>query len=306
MRLIKYWFSGQSHFIHQTSGSTGTPKKIQISRDKIEYSAHATLNYLGLNTKHAHSLLCLNSTFIGGAMVVYRALIFKHNLTIVSPSTNILTELDQNETFDLTSMAPLQFENLDEVVIPKFGTILIGGAPMPIIQKAFDSDIYSTFGMTETVSHIALRKINNTHFKTTGDTIVGLNTDDTLKIKGTITDHKWLNTNDLAEIIDSKTFKWIGRKDFVINSGGIKVNPETVEELISNQFAKDFMIGSLPDERLGQRVILLCEEDKKDIDFSTLPKYSVPKEVYFNRQIIKTPSNKIDRINTLKNFESKL
>ncbi|WP_420319103.1 AMP-binding protein [Ekhidna sp.] len=305
MRIIRSWHSDQSHFVHQTSGSTGRPKKIKISRDKIIYSAQATMKEIDPEASFKSSLLCLNTDFIGGAMVVYRALIYDHDLTIIGPSMDLMESIEANDSFDLISVAPIQFKKFDTAALNKFNTILIGGGPMPRLDITCTANIYSTFGMTETVSHIALRKLNEVLFTTTGDAIAGTNADGTLKIRGTITDNKWLNTNDLVTLHDSTTFEWHGRKDFVINSGGIKVNPETIEELLKEQLSGDFMISSLPDDTLGEKIILLSSDDEKTIDFSRLPKYSAPKEIHFNQTILKTDSDKIDRLRTKKCFEEK-
>lgn len=300
--LIQSWKSSIHDFTHHTSGSTGRPKKIEISRDKIEISARATMRAIDPKGSIKHSLLCLNPQFIGGAMVVYRALIFEHDLTILEPSSDLQNSLD-GSSFDLVSLAPIQFNKLSKTHIDRFKVVLIGGAPMPVLNTDFKSNVYSTFGMTETVSHIALRKIDEQSFKTTGDTIVSVDDDRSLKIKGSITDGKWLGTNDIVDIIDNKTFNWIGRKDFVINSGGIKINPEYVEGMIKNQFENEIMIGYLPDKKFGQKVVLLSESEPQEINFSSLSKYYIPKELFFNQPIFKTPNGKVDRLKTQSYFE---
>ena len=120
-----------------------------------------------------------------------------------------------------------------------------------------------------------------------------------LEFKGTITDNKWLKTNDLGSIIESSIFKWIGRKDFIINSGGIKFNPETIEDKLTAIPKGSFLISSLPDKVFGEKIVLLLEKAKPDnLDFSSLDKYERPKEVIENVTFIRTPSDKIDRIRT--------
>ncbi|SNS71314.1 O-succinylbenzoic acid--CoA ligase [Ekhidna lutea] len=302
LELVKKWHNGDSFFVHHTSGSTGKPKAIKISREKIEYSARATMEYIDPNRQIRSSLLCLNPNFIGGAMVIYRGLIFDHDISIVPPSTAYNADLEDN--YDLVSIAPLQFEQMSSSQIDRFGTILIGGAPMPVSGKPYKSNVYSTFGMTETVSHFALRKLENDIFYTTGDTVVGISNDQSLKLKGTITGGNWLNTNDLIELIDDRSFKWIGRKDFIINTGGIKVNPEQVEQVLQDQFKADIMITSLPDAKLNQKIVLLSSGEHQEIDFSHLPKYHQPKEVYFNQAIYRTKTNKVDRVKTKSAFEN--
>lgn len=264
------------------------------------------MSFIGLKAIIRNSLLCINPEFIGGAMVIYRALIYDLDLFVVEPGADFMQHVEAELQFDIVSLVPMQFENLTQDQISRFRVILIGGAPMPVDVRKLNSNVFSTFGMTETVSHIALRPISEEVFTTTGDTEIGIKKDHSLKIKGTITDNKWLNTNDLIEFISNKSFKWLGRKDFIINSGGVKLNPETIEQILHDQIEGDFMVASMADERLGRKAVLLLQEDHKLIDFSGLDTYQKPKEVFFNQKIFKTESNKIDRLKTQKHFEENL
>ena len=257
------------------------------------------------NGRIKSSLLCLDPSFIGGAMVVYRSLVCNHDLTIVEPSKD-LKEVLSKDTFDLVSIVPLQFESLTPSELNSFGTILIGGAPMNVQEVSTQSNVYSTFGMTETVSHFALRRLDEEFFTTTGDTEVASTAEGVLQIRGTITDHKWLTTNDIVKINSSRLFKWIGRKDFIINSGGVKINPEAVEQQLRSVTSGDFMIGWLPDPSLGQKVIFLSSIDEHPIDFSRLDRFHRPKSLYFNQQIFKTSTGKVDRLKTLENLRKTL
>ncbi|WP_462249805.1 AMP-binding protein [Ekhidna sp.] len=305
LNIIRSWFSNAKSFTHHSSGSTGRPKKIEISREKIEISTKATLDFIDPDNAVRSSLLCLDPSHIGGAMVVYRAMIANHDLYIIEPTSNIISIIGAS-SFDLVSMVPLQFKALTNSQIDQFGKILIGGAPMDSKNVKTSATIYSTFGMTETVSHIALRSLSEDVFTTTGDTIVRINQDDTLEIKGSITDAKWLKTNDIVEVINQKTFKWIGRKDFIINTGGIKVNPEEIEQVLNDQMNDDFIICSLLDSSLNRKIILVSSGPEKELDFSNLKKYHVPKELYFDQVIFKTPSGKLDRLKTQKVLEDSL
>ena len=305
LELIQRWHSGQKQFTHYTSGSTGRPKKISISREKIEISAESTLSTIDPDGKIKKVLLCLNPSNIGGAMVVYRALIYDHDITIVEPTSDLKGVVNE-EIFDLTSMVPMQFANLTKQETNRFRNILIGGAPMPLKNIKYESNVYSTFGMTETVSHIALRKLCDDFYTTTGDTIVDITEQNTLKIRGSITDNKWIVTNDVVEILSKTSFKWLGRADFVINSGGIKIHPEMIEAQLEKQITSEFIATSLPDEKLGRKLILLINSDPQKLDFSILEKYHQPKEVFFNQKIFKTSNNKIDRRKTQAHFEASL
>ena len=303
LKLVRRWYSDQHFFEHQTSGSTGKPRKIKIGRDKIEISARATMSYIDSNSKIKTSLLCLNPDHIGGAMVVYRSLIFDHDLTLVESASNPLQA--GGEHYDLVSMVPMQFKMLSQPEMDQFGTILIGGASIETGTIESKANIYSTFGMTETVSHIALRPINEEIYTTTGDTEVDIDENQLLKIKGSITDHKWLVTNDVVSLVSKYLFRWIGRKDFIINSGGIKANPEAIESQLKDKVSGEIMIASLPDEKLGRKIILLLEGTEQTIDFSILDRYHKPKACYFDQHLIKTSNGKIDRRKTQEYFEKR-
>lgn len=304
LELIRTWHSGKKKFTHYTSGSTGRPKKIVISREQIEISAKSTLSFIDPSNEISNVLLCLDPSNIGGAMVVYRALIYDHDLSIIEPTSNVMSALNQDQSYDLTSMVPMQFRNLTKKDLARFKIVLIGGAPMPVDETEYGTKVYSTFGMTETVSHIALRQLSEEVFTTTGDTVVDISKRNTLRIKGSITDNKWLETNDIVEIQSNTTFKWFGRADYIINSGGVKINPEKVEEQLVDQIKNEFIAASLPDDNLGRKLVLLINGEAQELDFSVLEKYHHPKEVFFNQKIFKTSNNKIDRKKTQEHFES--
>ncbi|MFK7953684.1 MAG: hypothetical protein AB8B73_12625 [Ekhidna sp.] len=302
LKLISEWFSDQDTFTFKTSGSTGKSKEILIHRKMIEYSTMATFDRIDPERKLNSSLLCLDPQFIGGAMVIFRALIMEHNITVIEPSKSPLEALETDSQFGLASMVPLQYLNSPADRINQIDTIIIGGSPIGIKSNSdIKSNVFSSYGMTETVSHIALRKIDETDFVTTGDTKVSLGKDSSLHISGTITNEEILETNDIVELKSDISFKWIGRKDFVINSGGIKINPETLEQKLSSQIQSEFIVSSQKDDFLGQKIILVVEGiEKESFDFSLLTKYEVPKNVLFVAEIPKTASGKIDRMQTEK------
>ena len=304
LELINLWRKGIPAFHFKTSGSTGEPKTITIDREKIEYSTRATFQFIDVNNQIKNTLLCINPGFIGGAMVVFRALIMDLDLFITEPTSNPGPEFPSFEVFDLVSLVPLQYEAMDRQDLERFGVVLIGGAPFAgnAISGLKATNVFSTYGMTETVSHVALRKLEEPFFCTTGDTKVNLDVDGCLQFKGSITDHKWLKTNDLGSIIAEDKFKWLGRKDFVINSGGIKINPELIERKLKDQIPELFMVSSKPDNQLTEKVVLIIEgkERSAKLNYSILSKYEKPKEIIFWNEIPKTASGKIDR-NTVKN-----
>ncbi len=303
LKLIHQWYNGPNEFDHTTSGSTGAPKKIKISKEKITISAQATMSFIDPEYAFTTSLLCLNPLHIGGAMVVYRAILFDHDLTIIEPESSPIDEVGET-CFDLASMVPLQFKNLRRDQIDQFKVILVGGAPMSEVIEGMNATVYETFGMTETVSHIALRSFDKDYFETVGDNEIACSSNGTLRVRGAITHHQWLETNDIVNVISNTSFKWIGRNDFVINTGGIKVNPEKIESILSEQITEEFIIGSIPDSKLGNKVVLISNGPYTEIDFSQLGKYEKPKLCFFNKEIFKTKSGKVDRLKTQSQVES--
>lgn len=195
------------------------------------------------------------------------------------------------------------------VQIENIKSILVGGSPinkhLEEVLYSFKNEIYQTYGMTETCSNIALRKLSKgvtEEYYTIFDGIeIGIDERNCLKIKGDITNNIWLQTNDIADLKNTNKIKFIGRADFVINTGGIKINPEILEQKLAAQIQnRNYIISSKPDDRLGQRVVLLIEGDEKiDLNFDNLAAYEKPKEVLYITGFPKTDSGKLDRI-TLK------
>lgn len=300
IRLVKMWTSDLDVFSFHTSGSTGKPKNIKITRSQVTYSCHATMQSIDPEHEFRSALLCINPDMIGGAMVVFRSLIFDLDLRVMRPDSQPFKLLTPEESYDLTSLVPLQLFSSSSGELDHFHTILVGGADIGHYINHSKANIYATFGMTETVSHFALRKVEESYFKCVGDAKLVTNNESRLAIKGTITNHQTLKTNDIVEVIDTGTFRWNGRADFVINSGGIKIHPEEVESKLFDQISQPFIISSLPDELLGNRVILIIEgpDNQFKPDFSVLERYQRPKEIHYIPKFILTSSGKIDRLAT--------
>ena len=299
--LVKQWVNNVKSFDFLTSGSTGKPKKVRISRDKIIYSTRATFKAIDPKNVFKRTLLCLDPGFIGGAMVVFRALIQHLDLYIIEPTSNITAAIPPDFNVDLVSIVPMQYKHLQPKDFEKLGTILVGGGALEeqMVHDELSPNVYATYGMTETVSHIALRKVQNKSYSTVGDVEVDLCSEETLMFKGEITDHKWLKTNDIGVVNSKHSFEWIGRRDFVINTGGIKVNPEAIEKKLDEQISSLFMVSFIPDAQLGQKVVLLLAGTKPStLDFGKLEKYETPKIVFEEQPIFQTASGKIDRIKT--------
>jgi O-succinylbenzoic acid--CoA ligase len=308
INLIQKWQNGEQNFEFFTSGSTGQPKKIELSRKILTYSALETLRYLKIRSGSA--LLCISPKFVGGTMVIIRALVGKLHLEIM-PASSDFTPVDKHYT--LTSMVPLQIENIlanYPEKLNQFDHILIGGAPLdPMSEERLlklkpESKIYVTFGMTETASHVAIRPIGKDFFQTIGDIQIDSDENDRLLLKGSVTDNQWIHTNDVVEIKSVDRFQWIGRADFIINSGGFKVNPEKVEKHLKTHFPnRNIMISGLPDKKLGEKVICIVEGNPFEWDINKihdgLHRYEMPRKVYFMDRFEQTSSGKIDRLKTI-------
>ena len=308
-QFISTWNNDHQSITQMSSGSTGEPKVIGIPKWKMKASAKMTGDFLDLANCES-ALLCMSTDYIGGKMMVVRSLIYDLNLYTTNVTRNPLKSL--SHPIDFVAMVPLQLEETLQENPEKLNYIkylIIGGAPVSdeLIQKIkrFDCKAYSTFGMTETVSHIALRNLKNDSepYRAIGNTLFSAE-NDCLVINSEDLEIKGLKTTDIIELIDKKSFHWLGRADFVINSGGVKIQPEEVERKIANSInSTDFIIGKVDDKKLGSKVVFIGESHLKTKDLKekidkVLTKYERPKDYFFISSLIKTPSGKIDRNQT--------
>lgn len=300
------WIAEDKWMYVKTSGSTGNPKTIALEKQNMSLSARKTLDYFQL-TKGNKALLCLSMETIAGKMMLLRSILGELELEIIAPTSNPLLNLD--EAIDFLAIVPLQLETcLDEnpEKLHLVKNIIVGGAPLSakIIEKlkAEKLTVYQTFGMTETISHIALKK-TGFDATTTYEALSGiefLEKEGKLVIDYPAFFEAPLATNDLIQLVDGTHFEWLGRADFIINSGGLKLNPEQIESKISHLFPSKFIVTSLPDERLGSIAVLLIESEKEIfIQKSDLEKYlvkfEIPKKIAFITQFVRTESGKIMR-----------
>lgn len=296
---ILAWFENEELLFH-TSGSTGKPKEIFHSRKSIKASTQLTANYFDLNEK-SKLLLALPAQYVAGKMMILRALCLGCQLNYVEPSScpQVSTQ------YDFASFVPLQMENMLKTApnsILKINQILLGGAAVhPSLTKQLlqcDTAFFESYGMTETLTHVALRKLGEEAF-------VGLpnisfkQNKEALHILAPHISDAWIQTNDVVKIIDENSFELLGRLDDVINSGGVKIHPSQVEKKISHLIQNAFYISKRPDERLGEKVCLFIEGEEIDLpDFSSvLEKFEIPKEVVFVSEFERTFSGKVVRQN---------
>jgi len=309
LSFIDEWNADSNSIKTKTSGSTGLAKHILIEKKYMIASAKMTGDFLQLR-KDSNALLCLSPRTIGGKMMIVRAIVLELNLIISDLSSTPLEGIKEDIHF--AAMVPLQLASeltRSDGKVKKIEQLIIGGGPVTreLASKTlnFSNEVYQTFGMTETISHVAMRKLSAGEEKYTALPEVKFSQKDKcLIIHAPSLGIDSLPTNDLVELMDSKTFKWIGRSDFIINSGGIKHSPEEIELKLSTLFTCDYFITGLPDNTLGERIVLCVESPPKDLerdDFKTvLSKYQVPKEIYYFSKFKRTESGKIDRKTTLK------
>lgn len=309
--VIREWETGMETVTVQTSGSTGPPKQIVLKRAQLIASARRTLDAFGLASGDS-ALLGISPKTIGGKMMIVRALLGNLRLIVCSPSANPLGALQPGETLDFCPLVPMQAKHILEHTPEKLGqvsTFLFGGAPLPATLEqelaALHPSCYIGFGMTETVSHIALRKLGNPLYGALPGVTFSAE-DDQLIITDKRLGIERLITNDSVELIDAAHFRWLGRTDFVINSGGIKIHPEQVEQALADLIGVPFFVSSEPDDTFGQKCILIMDETNDLPDLAQLQEhcrkttgpYSAPKKLYSTR-IVYTAGSKIDRRATL-------
>lgn len=309
--FLEEWFSDSDTVKVQTSGSTGVPKIFDIEKNKMINSAEMTCNFLGLQEGDT-ALICLPVEYISGKMMVVRSIVRKLKLMIVDPSTKPVEHL--NEEIDFCAMTPLQVENsLDQLHLIK--NLIIGGAAISeslkikIIQTLRLSNsstkIFETYGMSETLSHIGLKQVapNPEDFFTIFENVeISKDERGCLKIFAPKVNDEVLQTNDLIEIKDGNMFRFLGRIDNVINSGGVKIFPEQLEALVKKEIPNEVVFLGIDDEILGQKLILIVEGEQSEVlidKISNVPfekNFHKPKEIIFLEKIPRTPNGKVNRI----------
>lgn len=318
--FLKLWQGGQDVFTLQTSGSTGTPKLITVNRKQLSSSAAMTGKMLGLG-EGTKALVCLNVDYVAGLMMLVRGMELGWELAIVEPSSNPLAGFDKNHHFDFIAMVPAQLATCleDEKTLEKInktGKILLGGAPISVSMlreiELLKCEVYQSYGMTETVSHVALRKLNgiisDDAYQFLPGVSFGLDTRGCLYVSGPMSNNEKIQTNDLVEITSDHTFRWLGRADNIINSGGVKIVLDKIDGIVAEVlYDQDQNVECFSwyenDEKLGQKLILIVASLSGDLDESTLlseirkrvSAYETPKHVYFVPQFAKTPTDKIDK-----------
>lgn len=297
------WLDDFNELTVYTSGSTGAPKEIKLQKKHMINSALNTHDWFNL-PEECEALCCLPLSYIAGKMMLVRAIALGWQIDVVKPSSTPLKTV--RKRYDFTAMTNQQVVNsLDH--IHKTVKVIIGGGPvasnLPELLENKHTKAYHTYGMTETSTHVAIRKIYPLHevtYQTLKDITVSTDDRGCLVIHAPELSAEDIITNDLAELVDEKHFKILGRVDRVINTGGVKVHPEKIEDKLSKSLQNRFFIASRKNEELGQEVILIIEgHNDQEVDFSSLDKFEIPKETFYVPEFIDTHTGKIDRLRTL-------
>ncbi|WP_280748950.1 AMP-binding protein [Parabacteroides sp. PF5-9] len=311
--FIAEWSNDTPTLTLQTSGSTGQPKQITVRKEQMRQSARQTNDFLGLQPGDT-ALLCMPLQYIAGKMMVVRALERNLRLIVRQPSGHPLADVDTPVRF--AAMVPMQVYNTlqqpDEVErLKAIDILIIGGGfindELKNRLRDFPNKIYATYGMTETLSHIALRRINgedrSEYYTPFPGIKLTLSTDHALVIDLPYIDQP-LETNDIAELLPDGRFRILGRKDNVINTGGIKVQAEELEAALHLVIDTPYAITSVSDPRLGEAIVLLVENEKTnspsmDMLYAQIcrqiPTHQQPKMIIPVANIPLTATGKIDR-----------
>ncbi|MDP5002068.1 MAG: AMP-binding protein [Flavobacterium sp.] len=301
------WLDDKETIQLTTSGTTGAPKIITINKQAMVHSAVATGDFFNLQPQNK-ALLCLSPRYIAGKMMIVRALIIGLELDYIIPSSN-LDDLQKDKIYDFVAIVPLQAENsLNK--LDQFKKIIIGGAKvsdtLALKLNNVNAEIYETYGMTETITHIAAKKIGEECFNVLSHVAINSDERNCLVISAPTILNSEIITNDIVEIVNDKQFKWLGRFDNVINSGGIKLFPEQIEAKLASKISNRFFITGQPDSLLGTKLVLVVEGKQQKFDdfiFNELDKFEKPKEIVFIPEFVETNTKKLNRIRTLKKID---
>ena len=299
------WFDSKSYIEMQTSGSTGIPKVIRVDKQAMVNSAVATGDFFELRSGD-RALQCLPVKYVAGKMMLIRAIILGLDLDYVAPTSHPMKDLDDKK-YDFVAMVPMQAQNsLKELHQVK--KLIVGGAQISAaLEKELmklPTQVYETYGMTETITHIAAKRVGEKVFTVLPHVTISYDDRNCLVIHAPhIIAEETVITNDLVELVNENQFKFLGRIDNIINSGGVKIMPEQVEHKLSRLLNQRYFIASKEDAELGEKVVLVVEGESYDIDkaiFDVLDKYERPKEILFVPKFKETENGKILRKESLK------
>lgn len=309
--FMSEWNDAKPYVTAHTSGSTGKPKEIKLLKTDMVASAGLTNAFFKINSG-SRLLLCLSPSYIAGKMMIVRWLLSDSELVVRKPSATPLQPVEKH--FHFAAMVPAQVKNIlsngdTASQIGKIDSLIIGGAPLDDETETRLSSTsvsaYATYGMTETMSHIALRKIGyEKEYFALGDVTFEKDARGCLAINLPHLSIKHIVTNDMVQLRDNRHFRWLGRYDNVINSGGIKIIPEEIEEMLRPYLTVRYYMAGVPDSKWGEKAVLVvegapwtneeCEKLEEQIK-QTVEHYKRPKEILFMEHFKETTSGKILR-----------
>ena len=313
--FVSDWQSDSPTLLVHTSGSTGKPKPMLVEKRRMEASARITCGFLGLRAGDT-ALLCMPLDFIAGKMVVVRSLVWGLRLMAVEPRGQPLKGLTESPTF--AAMVPMQVYNSLKVeeerrLLRDIKHLSIGGGAinrdMAEALRGFPNAVWSTYGMTETLSHIALRRLSGAEASEWYEPFdgVGVTTsaDGCLVIDAPAVCAQPLVTNDIAEIApDGRRFRIRGRRDNVVCSGGLKLQIEEMEARLQPHLNVPYMISKRPDDKFGEAVVLLAVTDDMEsvceVGRKHMPRYEQPRYFLAVSELPMTPTGKPARAEAMK------
>lgn len=313
--FVSDWQSDSPTLLVHTSGSTGKPKPMLVEKRRMEASARITCGFLGLRAGDT-ALLCMPLDFIAGKMVVVRSLVWGLQLVAVEPSGHPLKGLTESPTF--AAMVPMQVYNSLKVeeerrLLRDIKHLIIGGGAinrdMAEALRGFPNAVWSTYGMTETLSHIALRRLSGAEASEWYEPFdgVGVTTsaDGCLVIDAPAVCAQPLVTNDIAEIApDGRRFRIRGRRDNVVCSGGLKLQIEEMEARLQPHLNVPYMISKRPDDKFGEAVVLLAVTDDMEsvceVCRKHMPRYEQPRYFLAVSELPMTSTGKPARAEAMK------
>ena len=314
--FLTFWFDDKDFITVKTSGSTGKSTSMQLKKEFMVNSAIATGDYFDLSQK-TKALLCLSPNYIAGKMMLVRAMELGWDLDTVEPDSN---PLDKTKGYyDFCAMVPMQL-SASLTQLHRVKKLIVGGAPISQGLKnklqSMSTEVFATYGMTETITHIAVKKLNHlenldlksrSYYTTLPNIQISKDRRGCLVVVAPKLSETRIVTNDLVELISDNQFEWLGRHDTVINSGGIKLIPEQIEEKLAQIIPQRLFVTGLSDEILGEKLVLIIEGGNKNLiniqskisQLKSLLKYEHPKEIYFIEHLVETETKKIQRQKTL-------
>lgn len=303
--FVAEWMEPTPYIIAHTSGSTGTPKEIHLSKDDMRASALATIEFFGLN---ADSILALplSPDYIAGKMQIVRAIGAGCRIVTERPSSHPFKEYPYGRC-TLIPIVPSQLDGfLESPISHVTDNVIIGGAPMSARQEQLiigrGINAYATYGMTETCSHVALRSIGEEQYKALPGVTFSTDPRGCLVIETATLSCGHFVTNDMVALDNDRAFRWLGRYDNVINSGGVKIHPEEVEKVLVPLLPPGVTayVTTRDSHRWGQEAVIVTDSSTLGPDIldrlkELLPLHKAPRDIVYVSNIPLTSSGKIIR-----------